>query len=150
MSSYPMASGSTAIQLRANNTATSITTVTGPLTMWAQPIWIEYRQQDFPTTGTSVSPNTSPTASLLSTSPPHYRRGDLITHLYRDHEYRQPFNGRQSRHRGGRSDWRVTHLSRHYAAVLPKTENGNKAACAARICRKGSLGTKRTRWFRSL
>lgn len=65
VSTYPRAAGPTTVLGRANGADLNTTTVTGPLTMWAQPFSVAYQQRDLAlfTTTTSGSGASSPTSS---------------------------------------------------------------------------------------
>lgn len=76
ISTYPKSSGATTVPARANDTdLLPSTTLTGPLTMWGQPIEVAFRQQDLSlyTMGTS-SPasqtNIQPPSNPVTQAPP--------------------------------------------------------------------------------
>src|SRR4051812_23626454 len=43
---YPLASGATVVERRVGQADLTTTTITGPVEMWANPIFVEFRQQD--------------------------------------------------------------------------------------------------------
>jgi len=62
---FPQASGATAVSARTEKSDLGTTTVTGPITMWAQPIYIQYAQQDL-----SLFSTSTPTSASVSKSTP--------------------------------------------------------------------------------
>lgn len=69
-STYPLAYGSTVVPGRVSPDALSTTTVTGPLLMWAQPLYVEYQETDLSLFSTTISTSlsTSLTAQPSSTN----------------------------------------------------------------------------------
>ncbi|KAL2831112.1 hypothetical protein BDW59DRAFT_158057 [Aspergillus cavernicola] len=67
VSTYPMASPATAVLARAGNFDTTTSTVSGPITMWAQPMTVAYEEDDLSlfitTTTTTTTPTTTPTST---------------------------------------------------------------------------------------
>ena len=58
----------TTVSARSADSALNMTAVSGPITMWAQPITVEYQQSDTSLFVTSTSPPTSTSASPKSTA----------------------------------------------------------------------------------
>ena len=67
-STYPAQSGSTVVANRVGQCDLTTTTITGPITMWAQPLYVEYRKQDLSLFSTS-SPTTTTTSSSSAVQP---------------------------------------------------------------------------------
>ena len=95
-STYPLASGATAVEQRVGQADLTTTTITGPVEMWAEPIYVEFRQQDLtlystisPTTtststpaqpsSTASSATSAPTSSLSAGPDLYYSKGGLST-----------------------------------------------------------------------
>src|SRR5271155_4642341 len=95
-STYPLASGATVVEQRVGQTDLTATTITGPVEMWAEPIYVEFRQQDltlystsFPTatststpaqpSSTASSATSAPTSSLSAGPDLYYSKGGLST-----------------------------------------------------------------------
>ncbi len=64
LSIYPDSNGPTTVRARANDTDLTTTAVSGAITMWGQPIVVEYQQKDLTLFSTSVS--TSSTSSTTA------------------------------------------------------------------------------------
>jgi hypothetical protein len=95
-STYPLASGATVVEQRVGQADLTTTAITGPVEMWAEPIYVEFRQQDLtlystssPTTtntstpaqpsSTASSATSAPTSSPSSGSDPYHSKGGLST-----------------------------------------------------------------------
>lgn len=68
-------SGSTAVQARngADDSGLNFTTITGTVTMWGQPISVEFQQQDLSLFTTSTTTSATVSASILTTAQPSNR-----------------------------------------------------------------------------
>lgn len=60
-STYPLVSGATVVEQRVGQAALTTTTITDPVEMWAEPIYVEFRQQDL-TLYSTISPTTTSTS----------------------------------------------------------------------------------------
>jgi hypothetical protein len=67
VSIYPKSNIPTAVQARANDTDLTTTTITGPVTMWGQPVMVEFQKEDLSLFSTSTSTSSSTTASPSAT-----------------------------------------------------------------------------------
>ena len=80
ISTYPESSGATTVPARANNSdLLPSTTVSGPLTMWGQPIEVAFRQQDLslyttstsaPASSANAQPSSNPVTQAAATATP--------------------------------------------------------------------------------
>lgn len=80
ISTYPKSSGATTVPARVNDSDLSpSTTVSGPLTMWGQPIEVAFRQQDLslyttsttaPASSANAQPSSNPITQAAATSTP--------------------------------------------------------------------------------
>ena len=71
ISTFPEASGATTVVARGNDDIVSTTIVSGPITMWGQPIEVAFQERDLPfyTTSTSASVLSSIVSSSTKAQP---------------------------------------------------------------------------------
>jgi LPXTG-motif cell wall-anchored protein len=81
VSIYPESNGPTTVRARANDSDLATTAISGPVTMWGQPVMVEFQQKDLTLFSTSVSTSstrsataspsaTTKQAAVTSTAPP--------------------------------------------------------------------------------
>jgi LPXTG-motif cell wall-anchored protein len=70
LSIYPESSGATTVRARANDTDLTTTAISGPISMWGQPVVVEFQQKDLTlfSTSASTSSTSSGTASPSATT----------------------------------------------------------------------------------
>jgi LPXTG-motif cell wall-anchored protein len=66
LSIYPESSGATTVRARANDTDLTTTAISGPISMWGQPVVVEFQQKDLTLFSTSTSSISSSTSSRSS------------------------------------------------------------------------------------
>jgi hypothetical protein len=69
ISTYPAGAGYTTVLGRANNIDLNTTSVTGPLTMWAQPISVAFKQADIALFTTTTSSSSSASTASVTGGP---------------------------------------------------------------------------------
>jgi hypothetical protein len=77
VSIYPESNGPTTVRARANDSDLATTAISGPVTMWGQPVVVEFEQKDLTLFSTSVS--TSSTSSSTTASPSATTQQAVIT-----------------------------------------------------------------------